>query len=45
LIEPRSASISERRQCELVGLSRASFYFEPQLVAKGPASMRLLDEQ
>jgi putative transposase len=46
LIEPEHAQISVVRQCELVGLARASFYY----VAQGESAenlqlMRLLDEQ
>jgi putative transposase len=46
LIEPDHAQISVARQCELVGLSRSSFYYIPQ--EESPENlylMRLLDEQ
>lgn len=46
LIEPGSESISVRRQCELIGLPRASLYYEPQ--PESPENlllMHLIDEQ
>lgn len=46
LIDPRHDSISISRQCELVGLPRASYYYEP--VPESPENlylMRLIDEQ
>ena len=30
LIEPRHAQLSARRQCELLGLARSSFYYRPE---------------
>lgn len=46
LIEPDNDSISVRRQCELIGLARASLYYEPaQESAENLWLMRLLDEQ
>lgn len=46
MIEPGNAAISVRRQCELLGLSRASLYYEPaQESAEKLLLMRLLDEQ
>lgn len=46
MIDPDSDSISVRRQCELIGLSRASLYYEPtQESAENLLLMRLLDEQ
>ena len=29
MIEPQDAQLSLSRQCELVGLSRSSFYYQP----------------
>jgi putative transposase len=46
MIEPDYSQISVARQCELVGLSRSSFYYTPQ--EESPENlylMRLLDEQ
>jgi putative transposase len=46
LIEPGYGLISIRRQCELVGLARNSFYYQPAM--ESPLNlllMRLLDEQ
>jgi putative transposase len=46
MIESDHDSISVRRQCDLIGLSRASFYYEPtQESAENLCLMRLLDEQ
>src|SRR5215831_1538697 len=46
LIEPDNDSISICRQCELIGLPRASFYYEPTgESAENLLLMRLLDEQ
>lgn len=46
MIEPGHNSISIRRQCELIGLSRASLYYEPvEESAENLLLMRLLDEQ
>jgi putative transposase len=46
MIEPGNNSISVRRQCELIGLSRASLYYEPaEESAENLLLMRLLDEQ
>jgi putative transposase len=46
LIEPEHPRISIARQCELVGLSRSSFYYEAQGErAENLQLMRLLDEQ
>ena len=46
MIEPTHPELSVRRQCELVGLNRASFYYEP--ATETPLNlelMRLIDEQ
>jgi putative transposase len=46
LVEPDNDSISVCRQCELIGLARASFYYEPAGDgAENLLLMRLLDEQ
>lgn len=46
LIEPDNWQISLRRQCELVGLSRSSWYYEPAGESEyNLLLMRLLDEQ
>jgi putative transposase len=49
LIEPENEQISVVRQCELIGLNRASYYYQPQYPAgETPENlelMRLLDEQ
>lgn len=46
MIEPHHSELSIRRQCELLGLSRASFYYRP--VPEEPENlhlMRLIDQQ
>jgi putative transposase len=46
LIEPEHPELSVRRQCELVGLNRSSWYYQP--ARESPLNlllMRLLDEQ
>jgi putative transposase len=46
LIEPEHPELSLRRQCELVGLNRSSWYYQP--ARESPLNlllMRLLDEQ
>ncbi|NBO64231.1 MAG: transposase, partial [Acidobacteria bacterium] len=46
LIEPANKSISVRRQCELIGLPRASLYYEPQPESlENLLLIRLIDEQ
>ena len=40
LIEPANESISVRRQCELIGLPRASLYYEPQ--SESPENLTLM---
>jgi len=46
LIEPEHSQLSIRRQCELVGLNRATFYYEPvPESAFNLHLMRLIDEQ
>jgi putative transposase len=46
LIEPGHPELSIRRQCELLGLDRSSFYYEPVgESAENLRLMRLLDEQ
>ncbi|MBA3534977.1 MAG: IS3 family transposase [Ardenticatenales bacterium] len=46
MIEPTHAQLSIRRQCELVGLNRASYYYQPvSESALNLRLMRLIDEQ
>jgi putative transposase len=46
LVEPDNDSISVSRQCELIGLPRTNFYYEPAgESAENLLLMRLLDEQ
>jgi len=46
LVEPQHEQISLRRQCQLLGLNRTSFYYEPQTeTVENLELMRLLDEQ
>lgn len=46
LVEPQHARLSLSRQCELLGLARSSFYYEPATAREvNLLLMRLLDEQ
>ena len=46
LVEPAHPELSVRRQCELLGLSRSSLYYEPaQETAENLRLMRLIDEE
>lgn len=46
LIEPGHERLSVVRQCELVSISRSSFYYEPvEETAENLALMRLIDAQ
>jgi putative transposase len=46
LVEPEYAEISIRRQCALLGVSRASWYYEPAGESQENLRlMRLIDEQ
>ena len=46
MIEPGYEQISIRRQCELVGLNRASYYYQPARASElNLRLMRLIDEQ
>ena len=46
LVEPEHKTLSVRRQCELLGLGRSSFYYEPvPESAANLALMRQIDEQ
>jgi putative transposase len=46
MIEPNHPELSIRRQCELVGLNRASYYYQPATTTEQNLElMRLLDEQ
>lgn len=46
MIEPSAGTISLRRQCELVGLSRSTWYYEPMPESEENLRvMRLIDEQ
>ena len=46
MIEREHADLSVRRQCELVGINRSTFYYEPaQESALNLELMRLMDEQ
>src|SRR5262249_48054586 len=46
LVEPGHPELSVRRQCELLGLSRSSLYYEPAAeTAENLRLMRLLDEE
>lgn len=45
-MEPTHETLSVQRQCELLGLARASYYYEPVVVsAENLRLMNLLDEQ
>ena len=45
-IEPEHSQLSVRRQCELLGLNRSSWYYEPlEESAENLALMRQIDEQ
>jgi putative transposase len=46
LVEPGHPSLSVVRQCELLGLPRSSYYYEPvEVSAEELRLMRLIDEQ
>jgi putative transposase len=46
LVEEDHVQLSVRRQCELLGLCRSSYYYEPAIETKeNLALMRLIDEQ
>jgi putative transposase len=46
MIEPANSEISLRRQCELIGLNRASYYYQPAQESElNLTLMRLIDEQ
>jgi len=46
LIEPAHSQLSVRRQCDLLGLNRASFYYTPATTAASDLElMRLIDQQ
>jgi putative transposase len=46
LIEPNHPELSLRRQCELIGLNRASYYYQPAQESElNLRLMRLIDEQ
>jgi putative transposase len=46
MIEPSNSEISLRRQCELIGLNRASYYYQPAPESElNLRLMRLIDEQ
>ena len=46
LIEPNHLELSLRRQCELLGLARATYYYQPAGESElNLHLMRLLDEQ
>jgi len=46
LIDPSHPELSVRRQCELLGLSRSTLYYEPATeTAENLALMRLIDEE
>lgn len=45
MVEPANDVISIRHQCELLGLNRGSFYYEPELPSEANIKlMRLIDE-
>jgi putative transposase len=45
LVDPHAANLSVRRQCELLGLGRSSFYYQPaQETPANLALMRQIDE-
>lgn len=45
MIEPNQ-TLSKTRQCELLGLARSSYYYQPEPVAEGDLTLlRLMDEQ
>jgi putative transposase len=46
LIEPSNSHLSIRRQCELLGLNRSSYYLPPATEsAENLRLMRLIDQQ
>jgi putative transposase len=46
MIEPTHSELSIRRQCELIGLNRSTFYYQPAMESSlNLRLMRLIDEQ
>lgn len=46
MIDPTPRALSIRRQCELLGLNRSSFYYQPATETEMNLQlMRLIDEQ
>jgi len=46
LVEPNHPTLSVTRQCQLIGLSRSAYYYEPARESEENLSMmRLIDEQ
>ena len=45
LVEPDHVEISIRRQCDLLGVNRASWYYPVGETAENLRLMRLIDEQ
>jgi putative transposase len=46
LVEPENPHLSIRRQCELLGLNRSSYYLEPAIASEADLRLlRLIDEQ
>ena len=46
MVEPEHPTLSLRRQCDLVGLPRSTYYYEPATEStENLLLMRLIDEQ
>ncbi|MGH2414994.1 MAG: IS3 family transposase [Microcystaceae cyanobacterium] len=46
MVDPKHQQLSVQRQCELLGVSRSSYYYEPQEISCEELTLlRLMDEQ
>ena len=46
MVEPAYKKLSVKRQCELLGLSRSAYYYQPRpMDQEGLELMRLIDRQ
>ena len=46
MVNPKDCKLSIKKQCELLGISRSSYYYNPQEISEEESKLlRLLDEQ